>query len=102
MATRGKQRVVGPFEAVTPPDMGEDEKAAREVKPVPPEPTTPSPEAQKKLEEMDRDRRERKKMDRAYERSRSNPDFAKGGKVSSASKRADGCAMRGKTKGRMV
>jgi hypothetical protein len=25
-----------------------------------------------------------------------------GGKVSSASKRADGCAMRGKTKGRMV
>jgi hypothetical protein len=26
----------------------------------------------------------------------------KGGKVSSASSRADGCAMRGKTKGRMV
>lgn len=26
----------------------------------------------------------------------------KGGKVSSASKRADGCAMRGKTKGKMV
>ena len=28
--------------------------------------------------------------------------FKKGGKVSSASKRADGCAKRGKTKGRMV
>jgi len=27
---------------------------------------------------------------------------AKGGKVSSASKRADGCAQRGKTKGRIV
>ena len=27
---------------------------------------------------------------------------AKGGSVGSASKRADGCAMRGKTKGRMV
>jgi len=26
----------------------------------------------------------------------------KGGKVSSASKRADGCAVKGKTKGRMV
>jgi hypothetical protein len=26
----------------------------------------------------------------------------KGGKVSSASKRADGCATKGKTKGRMV
>ena len=34
-----------------------------------------------------------------------NPDeslFKKGGKVSSASKRADGCAKRGKTKGRIV
>jgi hypothetical protein len=28
--------------------------------------------------------------------------YAKGGKVSSASKRADGCAVKGKTKGRMV
>jgi hypothetical protein len=28
--------------------------------------------------------------------------YKKGGSVSSASKRADGCAMRGKTKGRMV
>jgi len=29
-------------------------------------------------------------------------DMKKGGKVSSASKRADGCAQRGKTKGRML
>lgn len=28
--------------------------------------------------------------------------YAKGGSVSSASKRADGCAMKGKTKGRLV
>lgn len=28
--------------------------------------------------------------------------FSKGGNVSSASKRADGCAIRGKTKGKMV
>jgi hypothetical protein len=28
--------------------------------------------------------------------------YAKGGSVSSASARADGCAQRGKTKGRMV
>jgi phage/plasmid-associated DNA primase len=28
--------------------------------------------------------------------------MASGGKVSSASKRADGCAIRGKTKGRMI
>ena len=30
------------------------------------------------------------------------PGMKKGGKVSSASKRADGCATKGKTKGRMV
>jgi len=30
------------------------------------------------------------------------PTMKKGGKVSSASKRADGCAIKGKTKGRMV
>ena len=30
------------------------------------------------------------------------PKLASGGKVSSASKRADGCAVRGKTRGRMV
>ena len=29
-------------------------------------------------------------------------DYAKGGKVSSASSRADGCCVKGKTKGRMV
>ena len=29
-------------------------------------------------------------------------NFKVGGKVSSASKRADGCAVRGKTKGRIV
>ncbi len=32
----------------------------------------------------------------------SGPRMRKGGSVSSASKRADGCAVRGKTKGRMV
>ena len=31
-----------------------------------------------------------------------NAGYKKGGKVSSASKRADGCAIRGKTKGKMV
>lgn len=30
------------------------------------------------------------------------PGMKKGGKVSSASKRADGCCIKGKTKGRMV
>ena len=33
---------------------------------------------------------------------RMSDDYAKGGKVSSASSRADGCAVKGKTKGRFV
>jgi len=33
---------------------------------------------------------------------RMSDDYAKGGKVSSASARADGCAVKGKTKGRIV
>jgi len=39
-------------------------------------------------------------VDMAYEKSRTS--MAKGGKVGSASKRADGCATQGKTKGIMV
>jgi len=31
-----------------------------------------------------------------------SPQMKKGGKVSSASNRADGCAVKGKTKGRMI
>ena len=33
---------------------------------------------------------------------KASSDYKKGGKVSSASKRADGCCVKGKTKGRMV
>ena len=33
---------------------------------------------------------------------RTSDDYKKGGKVSSASSRADGCCIKGKTKGRMV
>jgi hypothetical protein len=45
------------------------------------------------------------KQDAADARARkkiSDMGYAKGGKVSSASKRADGCATKGKTKGTMV
>lgn len=45
---------------------------------------------------------ERKKAEAGGVAPPSAPAMKKGGKVSSASKRADGCAQRGKTKGRMV
>ena len=38
----------------------------------------------------------------ALERLKKAGKFAKGGSVSSASKRADGCAIKGKTKGRIL
>ena len=43
----------------------------------------------------------RKTKEQAQAEAQAKP-MKKGGKVSSASKRADGCAIRGKTKGRMV
>lgn len=49
-----------------------------------------------------RDRDNQSKVDRAYERSRTTPYKAGGNVSSSASRRADGIAQRGKTKGTMV
>ena len=47
--------------------------------------------------------RDRKKSKREEEEAKKmDATMKKGGKVSSASKRADGCAVRGKTKGKMV
>ena len=53
------------------------------------------------------DEKMREKAGKAYEESLTSTKpapikKAKGGSVSSASKRADGCAMRGKTRGKMV
>ena len=48
-----------------------------------------------------RDQTMQPKIDAAYESARTTP-FKSGGSVGSASKRADGCAERGKTKGTMI
>lgn len=52
----------------------------------------------RRAREEAREMAEQKKLDRAYEKSRTTP-YAKGG---TASARADGCACRGKTRGKMV
>ena len=44
----------------------------------------------------------KRKRDTGENTNPAGDTYKKGGKVSSASKRADGCAVRGKTKGRMV
>jgi hypothetical protein len=52
-----------------------------------------------KIEEMKR----KQEPSGSESESKSKPlNYKKGGMVSSASKRADGCAIKGKTKGRMV
>jgi hypothetical protein len=48
-----------------------------------------------------KDAADRKKQDKAYNESLTTENKAKGGMVS-ASKRADGCATKGKTRGKMV
>ena len=48
-----------------------------------------------------RDREMQPKLDQAYENARTTLR-AKGGKISSASKRADGIATKGKTRGTMI
>ena len=57
--------------------------------------------ATRRAREQAMEQAEQRKLDAAYERSRTTP-YAKGGKVGSASKRADGVAQRGKTRGTMV
>lgn len=69
---------------------------------------TVSPEAaaemQQQLDDQKREKAEEKAYNRADMMSGEKPPkkMAKGGKVSSASSRADGIAQRGKTRGRMV
>lgn len=58
-------------------------------------------------ETVAQDEEKKKEEEKKAEAVRQNtnvyePKYKKGGKVSSASKRGDGCAQRGKTKGRFV
>jgi hypothetical protein len=57
-------------------------------------------DAQRKLDE--KDKRMIEGARKVKEKIKSVMPFKKGGSVSSASKRADGCAIRGKTKGKMI
>jgi len=57
--------------------------------------------AEREARQMMRDRAASKGAEAAYNKAMPSP-YAKGGKVSSASKRADGIASKGKTKGTMI
>lgn len=63
--------------------------------------TKPMSAAEKAAREEMAEKKMQEATDKAYEASRTTP-YAKGGKVGSASKRADGIAERGKTRGTMI
>jgi hypothetical protein len=73
-------------------------KTKRAQEPVAPE---PMPSAMRDLEDEKMRRRMEEAYDQAAPRSMKR-GFAKGGSVSSASRRADGIAQRGKTKGKVI
>lgn len=95
----------------------------RDVKPLPlPKSTTPekikkySTPPKDKQSESSKQEQENERLDKKQEdeykkyqegektrlKDQGSSFFSKGGKVSSASKRADGCATKGKTKGRVL
>jgi len=88
------ERILGQSEAgagrgkVNPATIAEMEDAKR------------SP-AEREARQMMKDRAEAKAAEAAYNKSMPSP-YKGGGKVSSASKRADGCCTKGKTRGKMV
>lgn len=66
---------------------------------------TPTPEQTRRMEEIVKESKTQSRMNKAYDEAAPRSmrlGFASGGSVGSASKRADGCAQRGKTKGRII
>lgn len=62
--------------------------------------TPPMTDAMRQAMEDQKETKMRKKMGEAYDKALKT--YKKGGKVSSASSRGDGCCTKGKTKGRMM
>ena len=84
------QRTVPPMDAAVKTDQ---------------EDLTPTPEQTRRMMEQVNEEKQRARMGKAYEEAAPRSmrlGFATGGSVSSASSRADGCAQRGKTKGRII
>ena len=88
--------------------------ATDDRKPVPPAPSSTvgamTPEQEARARAIVEEAKQRSAMDKAYDAAaaRSMGTYkepvkkAKGGMIGSASKRADGCAQRGKTRGRII
>lgn len=96
-----KYGVANPIEVLNEELGGETREESRKRRAMAPsmlaEPTTPE---QKKMLREESTNLKPRSVDK--ETVKKYSEMKKGGKVSSASKRADGCAVKGKTKGRFV
>ena len=103
-----------PNEAMPPPDSEDrreffaaqrraEEAAAaeRRRRAASREATSSDAKLEQAVKDKERAMKDKQSQD-AYERVKRQTMFKRGGSVSSASKRADGCATKGKTKGRFV
>lgn len=96
-----------PLLPVLPDEFQRGPEAGPEVRnpPLNPAEMTPSPAQAARMKQQVEEDRKQREMDKAYEESKRQSmtrGYASGGVVSSASKRADGIAQRGKTKCRIV
>jgi hypothetical protein len=109
MPKRMKPKTLGPMQAATPPDTSQDDAQVQANINRLMESRRADQNMIPTLEQQERMRRQKEESDMdtatdkaAQDAPRRSMGLAKGGSVSSASSRADGCAQRGKTKGRFV
>jgi hypothetical protein len=109
MPKRMKPKTLGPMQAPTPPDTSQDDAQVQANINRLMELRRADQNMIPTLEQQERMRRQKEESDMdtatdkaAQDATRRSMGLAKGGSVSSASNRADGCAQRGKTKGRFV
>lgn len=102
-----RQQISSPLIPVMHDEFQRGAEAGPEVRnpPLNPAEMVPSAAQAARMKEQVEEERKQRDADKAYEESKRRSmkrGFASGGSVGSASKRADGCAQRGKTKGRMI
>ena len=90
--------------AVMEDEFQRGKEAGPSPRPAPPrDMMVPTPEEEIRMRRQVEDEKMLREMEREYEAApRRSMGLAKGGSVGSASRRADGIAQRGKTKGRMI
>jgi hypothetical protein len=81
-------------------DKSKEKKVTPPPAPLTDTDTPPMTDGMRQAMEDQKEIKMRKKMGESYDKALKT--YKKGGKVSSASSRADGCAVKGKTRGRMM